>query len=364
MPSASRSLSLRERETTPLVDAATAPQYAAAVSAALERAIAEPGARALALWGPVALRQKELTLSGAAADAVLSAELSKRTAPLAEDLSAALDARDVGAALGAARRLLGVARSAARFVSAMQSERVAGEEDIAGLCRSLLHGGAVQAGAEEAVAKLEAALGRGAAAAAGGAALSAAERAQLAELLGLPADAGEAERAQLGGRQLRAALEAACASGAEADFEVRRTFKKFKLGLFVDVCCPFPPRAYVLNPVATPLSPISPAAQAAFALEAALQLPAPVAAKARLDAFYDAIVGAAEAVALSAAELEALAVLVSRLDLSRAQLQRLNDETAAVDQLVKRVRDTFLPNGDRSNVQRVNQLRDILVGRF
>lgn len=73
---------------------------------------------------------------------------------------------------------------------------------------------------------------------------------------------------------------------------------------------------------------------------------------------------AAEAEVLDEAALEALAELVAALDLSRAQLQRLNAETAACEQLAKRVRTDVLASGERLALPRIDRLRDVLIGRF
>jgi hypothetical protein len=108
-----------------------------------------------------------------------------------------------------------------------------------------------------------------------------------------------------------------------------------------------------------PLSPIL-GCQEAYALEKELNLPAYVSAKARLDAFYDALMAASEDTDLDEDKLEELAMLVPQLRLERAQMRRLSVETAACDPLVNRVRALAeTPEARR----RIDGFRDILLGR-
>ena len=76
------------------------------------------------------------------------------------------------------------------------------------------------------------------------------------------------------------------------------------------------------------------------------------------------MLGFAEADELSEARLDTLAELVAKLNLSRSQLQRLNEETAACEQLAKRARMQAMAADDRDAAKRIDRLRDVLVGRF
>jgi hypothetical protein len=206
----------------PIIEARTAPLYAAAIGATLERVRTEPDARPLALWGSLALRQGELSLSQAAADAVLGAQIEAITRPLADALASAASGRDDRATLSAARALLAWGAQASTFVTAMASDKVASDDDIAGLCRSYIYGGAATSdgGARETLDRLSAAAARL------DGALSADELAKIAELVGIPADAGASAHAAEGARRLREAFDAACErAGApnpsDGGFEVR-----------------------------------------------------------------------------------------------------------------------------------------------
>ncbi|KAJ1634998.1 hypothetical protein T492DRAFT_482971 [Pavlovales sp. CCMP2436] len=313
-------LALRERETRPIVEAATQPIYQAAVGLALARALAEPAAQALQLelWSELGTRQQELTLAAETADALLGAEVGARVRPLLEQLTEALEQRDDRRALASGKELLSFANAAARFVWASKPEKVAAADDVAGLARSFLHGGAVQAGAQETVDKLLTAAARMTGA------LSATDVAQLAELIGVPADAAAAKAAAEATAQLRQVLDAACASGDAAAFE------------------------------------------AADSVEASLGLPQPLCAKARLDAFYERLSNAAEDVRLDEDGLETLTALVRSLRLDRMQLQMLNEETEnSTEELIARVRKDMLnsPARDNEAIKRVDKMKDILLGR-
>jgi len=314
-------LSLREREAAPIVDGITSPLYAQVVSDALDRTLAEPTKAPLQLWGALAVRQTELSLTPAAADAVLGAEIGRRLRPIVDSLVDELDAGADARALEHARALLELARACARFVSAMRIELVGADDDVAGLSRAFVHGGAVQTGADDLVNRLKAALAR-LSTAAGADVLESTQLAQLGELLGLPADARESERAREGAEQLKRALERACADSSDDGFRAARS------------------------------------------LEESLRLPGPLCDKARLDVFYEQVLGFAEADELSEARLDTLAELVAKLNLSRSQLQRLNEETAACEQLAKRARMQAMAADDRDAAKRIDRLRDVLVGRF
>jgi hypothetical protein len=262
-------LLLRPRETAPIIAARTSPLYASVVAQALERVRAGSTERPLALWRPLALRQSELSMGTEQTENVLAAEVVRVTAEQTASLRDALAGADDARAVAEARALLQWGRSAARFVSAMRPGAVRDESDIVGLCRTYVYRGddTERDGARDVFERLSEAamrLGGSAAGAAAAAtapdaaaaaaesssspsssssssaseesseeagadagaqgsegALSEQELAQLAELVGLPADPGAAERVARGAKQLREAFDHACTRREDSLFTVR-----------------------------------------------------------------------------------------------------------------------------------------------